>query len=71
MIRESPPLQIRNSLCDSIGKQNLHPWVRVDQAVRPPPPKTLSILVGLGEGRKREVCWRETSILSELPYYKL
>ena len=28
-------------------KQNLHTWVRVDQAVRPLPPKTLSILVGL------------------------
>ena len=28
-------------------KQNLLPWVKVDQAVRPLPPKTLSILVGL------------------------
>ena len=30
-------------------KQNLHPWarVKVDQAVRPLPPKKLSILVGL------------------------
>ena len=28
-------------------KQNLHPWVKVDQAVRPLPPKTFSILVGL------------------------
>ena len=27
--------------------KNLHPRVRVDQAVRPLPPKTLSILVGL------------------------
>ena len=27
--------------------RNLHPRVRVDQAVRPLPPKTLSILVGL------------------------
>ena len=25
----------------------LHPWVKVDQAGRPLPPKTLSILVGL------------------------
>ena len=28
-------------------KECLHPWVRVDQADRPLPPKTLSILVGL------------------------
>ena len=28
-------------------KQNLHPWVRADQAIRPLPTKTLSILVGL------------------------
>ena len=28
-------------------KQNLHPWVKVDQAFRPLPPKTLSILVGV------------------------
>ena len=28
-------------------KRNLHSWVKVDQAVRPLPPKTLSILVGL------------------------
>ena len=28
-------------------RQNLHPWVRVDQAIEPLPPKTLSILVGL------------------------
>ena len=28
-------------------KQNLHPWVKVDQAIKPLPPKTLSILVGL------------------------
>ena len=28
-------------------KQNLHPWVKVDQAVRPLPPKKLSILLGL------------------------
>ena len=28
-------------------KQNLHPWVRVDQAIRPLPSKTLNILVGL------------------------
>ena len=27
-------------------KQNLHPWVKVDQAIRPLPPKTLSIFVG-------------------------
>ena len=27
--------------------ENLHPWVKVDQAGRPLPPKTLSILVGL------------------------
>ena len=27
--------------------KNVHPRVRVDQAVRPLPPKTLSILVGL------------------------
>ena len=27
--------------------KNLHPWVRVDQAGRSLPPKTLSILVGL------------------------
>ena len=27
--------------------ENLHPWVRVDQAGRPLSPKTLSILVGL------------------------
>ena len=29
------------------GKQNLHPWVKVDKAVRPLPPKKLSNLVGL------------------------
>ena len=28
-------------------KECLHPWVRVDQARRPLPPKTVSILVGL------------------------
>ena len=27
--------------------ENLHRWMRVDQAGRPLPPKTLSILVGL------------------------
>ena len=27
--------------------RNLHPWVKVDQAVRPLPPKSLNILVGL------------------------
>ena len=27
-------------------KECLHPWVRVDQAGRPLPPKTLRILVG-------------------------
>ena len=26
---------------------NLHPWLKVDQAVRPLPPKSLNILVGL------------------------
>ena len=30
-----------------LENKNLHPRVRVDQAVRPLPPKTLSILVGL------------------------
>ena len=36
-------------LCPSAKSENknLHPRVRVDQAVRPLPPKTLSILVGL------------------------
>ena len=29
------------------NNKNLHPWVKVDQAGRPLPPKTLSILVGL------------------------
>ena len=28
-------------------KECLHPWVKVDQAVRPLPPKSLNILVGL------------------------
>ena len=28
-------------------ERNLHPWVKMDQAVRPLPPKTLSILVDL------------------------
>ena len=28
-------------------KECLHPWVRVDQAGRPLPPKTLSVSVGL------------------------
>ena len=28
-------------------KQNLHQWVKVDQAFRPLPSKTLSILIGL------------------------
>ena len=28
-------------------KEGLHPWVRVDQAGRPLPPKTVSILVGV------------------------
>ena len=32
---------------DERKKECLHPWVRVDQADRPLPPKTLSILVGL------------------------
>ena len=31
----------------ALENKNLHPRVRVDQAVRPLPPKTLSILVGL------------------------
>ena len=30
-----------------VTEENLHPWVKVDQAFRPLPPKTLSILVGL------------------------
>ena len=32
---------------NSMGKQNLRPCVRVDQAIRPLPPKTLSISEGL------------------------
>ena len=28
-------------------KENFHPWVKVDQANRPLPPKTLCILEGL------------------------
>ena len=32
---------------DRYDIENLHPWVRVDQACRPLSPKTLSILVGL------------------------
>ena len=28
-------------------ERNLHPWMKVDQAVRPLPPKSLRILVGL------------------------
>ena len=27
--------------------ENLHPWVKVDQAVTPLPPRSLNILVGL------------------------
>ena len=27
--------------------KNLHPWMKVDQAVRPLPPRSLNILVGL------------------------
>ena len=27
--------------------ENLHPWVKVDQAFRPLPPRSLNILVGL------------------------
>ena len=30
-----------------IGEECLHPWVKVDQANRPLPPKSLSMLVGL------------------------
>ena len=29
-------------------KENFHPWVKVDQANRPLPPKTLCILEGVG-----------------------
>ena len=39
------PLQCTHGLA-SRRKQNLHPWVKVDQAIRPLPPKTLRILVG-------------------------
>ena len=38
--------QTSDNLIDR-SKENLHPWVRVDQACRPLPPKTLSILVCL------------------------
>ena len=29
------------------GNENLHPWVKVDPAIRPLPPSSLNILVGL------------------------
>ena len=32
---------------DTVLEERLHPWVKVDQAGRPLPPKSLSILVGL------------------------
>ena len=38
---------VLNKLLAKNENKNLHPRVRVDQAVRPLPPKTLSILVGL------------------------
>ena len=41
------PVLIPNFILRRTRKQTLHLWVRVDQAVRPLPPKTLNILVGL------------------------
>ena len=41
------PLNLRHVQLAQAKTRNLHPRVRVDQAVRPLPPKTLSILVGL------------------------
>ena len=35
------------SLSDELREECLHPWVKADQAVRPLPPKSLNILVGL------------------------
>ena len=44
----TPYYCIPSSLLHTLSEnKNLHPRVRVDQAVRPLPPKTLSILVGL------------------------
>ena len=39
-------LQLKKSINESM-KENFHPWVKVDQANRPLPPKTLCILEGL------------------------
>ena len=41
------PLSDSYYILETKRKQNLHQWVTVDQAVRPLPLKTLSILVGL------------------------
>ena len=48
----TPLLKVERSVSDrflkrSERKRNLHPWVRVGQAGRPLPPRTLSILGGL------------------------
>ena len=45
--REAPLNSLYDLRSVKNESKNLHPRVRVDQAVRPLPPKTLSILVGL------------------------
>ena len=37
-------------------KENFHPWVKVDQANRPLPPKTLCILEGLALKKLVSLC---------------
>ena len=43
-------------------KENFHPWVKVDQANRPLPPKTLCILEGLALKTGISVQWKFASL---------
>ena len=38
---------VEHSFSATVAKESLHPWVKVDRASRPLPPKRLSILEGL------------------------
>ena len=42
-----PLADTRLKPCKKRRNENLHPWVKVDQAIRPLPPRSLNIVVGL------------------------
>ena len=47
MVLELKSQRVQDFLSLAQSKENLHPWMKVNQAGRPLPPNTLGILVGL------------------------